>query len=249
MPSKIGRPREPTFRVKEILNNRLSDSNSPGKKKAWHEYSVGEKHRFTDIFTWNLGRKPLNHLFSINKKKPNILFLGPGKGEYIIPFKEELKFKGLEPEIDVFGLLKDTLSASVKPEIKNDFSMATPFESLDPEIKEHKNFFLKTIGKYDLIIAPMSVAYQTKYPSFALYQSALMLNKGGKAYLEVRSINSAKLADNKYGSQLLQLEKVFNRLINNYNKNYNQNNKYSFKILGDLKTNPFGVFVEIERIN
>jgi len=250
MPKKIGRIRQPTFLVKKVLAKEYSDSNAKNKNKAWHEYSDGGLHRYTDVFSWILAKKPIEHLLKINKKNPNILFLGPAKGEYIIPFKEELISKGKSPKIDVFGLFKETLSENVRKEITKDYSMETAFESLDPRNPNHRQLLLEMIEKYDLIMAPMSVTYQTNYPAFALYQSALMLSKNGKAYLEVRSLNSASLAGNqRIEKQLPQLEKLFNRFISIYNKKSNKQNKYNFKILGDINTHPVGVFVEIERIN
>lgn len=250
MPKKIGKIREPTILVKKVLAKEYSDANVKNKSKAWHNYSDGELHRYTDIFSWVLSKKPIEHLLKINKKTPNVLFLGPAKGEYIVPFKEELVSKGKNPKIDVFGLFKETLSENARKEINKDHSIETAFESLDPKNQIHRKLLLEMIGKYDLIMAPMSVTYQTNYPAFALYQSALMLSKNGKAYLEVRSLNSASLTGHSnIEKQLPQLEKLFNKFISIYNKKNNTQHKYNFNILGDIKTHPVGVFVEIERIN
>lgn len=246
---KIGRARKPTRLVKKILKKEYSEYDNNTKTKAWYKYTMGEKHRYPEIFSWQLARKPINHLVSLNKKKVNVMFLGPGKGEYILPFKEDLSRKGINSTVDVFSLDKGSISPEVKKEISKNYSKKTAFESLDPKNPHHKKIFLETIGKYDLIMAPRSVSYQTNYPAFSMYQAALMLSRNGKAYMEVRSLESVKfISDLGLEKKLNNLETVFSRFISVYNKKYKKNNHYSFNIIGDLKKDPVGAFIEIERI-
>jgi predicted nucleic acid-binding protein len=94
----------------------------------------------------------------------------------------------------------------------------------------------------------MGVGAHTKYTSNALFTSALMLQKGGKAYIQTNMWNY--LVKNSYDAKKTKLliKSVFNRLVVSYNKILEKSNlnkrKYSFNF---IESNNLG-FVEIERI-
>jgi hypothetical protein len=220
----------------------------------------GQKERFKEIFFKNLKKKPFNFLIKLGKEKPNVMFLGAGKGDTILEFlKHTSKFK-IKPIVDVFSLTKG-LSKNVLTKVRKDYSTNIAFEELN--IKNSKYKFLE--NKYDLIVGAMSVGYHTKYPTNAIFTSALMLKKGGKAYVEIDDLKSfLQLNKNefwkflKYSTinkeeiysqkQILVLEKIFNRMVNVYNPKL----EFTFNFINyknKMFNNVESVFVEIERLN
>ena len=104
----------------------------------------------------------------------------------------------------------------------------------------------------------MSVGVHTKYPINALFTSALMLRKGGKAYVEIPAIDKdyleymkmQKQSRSKYDKQLFysklqatKVEKIFDRFVNSYNP------KLKFKLEAvDTFYHEKYVFIEVTRI-
>ena len=226
-------------------------------KESWP--CNGQKERFKEIFFLNLYKKPLDFLQKLKKQNPNVMFLGSGRGGTISEFlKYTSKFK-IKPLVDTFSLTKN-LSKSVLSKVRKDYSANIGFEELNTKNSKYK--FLE--NKYDLIVGAMSVGYHTKYPANALFTSALMLKKGGKAYIEIDDLkqflqlnktqfikflkNSNLNKEEIYSQkQILFLEKVFNRMVNSYDPKL----EFSFNFIkykNKMFSSVDSVFVEIERI-
>jgi len=190
------------------------------------------------------------------------MFLGAGKGQTILEFKNFLLKHKVNPTVDVFSLTK-TLDSNIKSIVHKDFSKSIPFEHLNVKDSAYKN--LK--NKYDLVIGAMSVGVHTKYPANSLFTSALMLQKGGRAYIEVvdflkgysgkssikglkehLEINKPRVRDYQvsYQKQILVLENVFLRMV----KAYDPKLKFSIKMLDNPEKHfAFKVnFIEIRRV-
>ena len=220
----------------------------------------GQKERYRHIFA-ALNGAHVRFLVRHGNPNPNVMVLGAGKGETILEFKNFLLRHKVNPTVDVFSLTKN-LDPYIKKIVHKDFSENIPFEHLNVKDSAYKN--LK--NKYDLVIGAMSVGVHTKYPVNSLFTSALMLQKGGRAYIEMvdflkgsgkSSIKELKeyfkkkdisFIDDKilYQKQFLVLENVFLRMV----KVYNPKLKFSIKILDDYekhfayRTN----FIEIRRV-
>jgi hypothetical protein len=265
---------------RQILKN-VSDSLKKKSENVWA--SRGPKEKYIEIFNVVLKNKPMSFLvkrFSNKKQKPNIMFLGPAKGNYIPAFKKRLKNYKIEPNIDVFALTKN-LSLSAKKIVRKDYSSNMPFEELNTIANNLKIKLLQKelLHTYDLIMAPLSVGFHTIYPANALFTSALLLSKKGRAYVEVedykqffektyktefysffkvdkslKQTEKIKDINNMMYSQkqVDNMQKIFNRFVFVYNKKNKTKLKFALnKIIHIEKENYFGssVFFEIERIN
>ena len=229
---KFGKKREPV----DYISKHVID-----KSEVWGHN--GSKNRFKSIFLKNLERKPISFLQKIGKEKPNVIFLGPGKGVMITEFLKYTSKLKINPVVDVFALTKN-LSLEVNSQIRNDYSNNVPFEHLN--IKNSKCKFLEE--KYDLVISAMGVGAHTKYAPNALFTSALMLQKGGKAYIQTNMWNYLLKNSPDAKKTKLLIKSVFNRMVISYNKILEKSNlnprKYSFNF---IESNNLG-FVEIERL-
>jgi len=206
----------------------------------------GEPSRFHPIYNIFLNREPTNFLISLKKKNPKIMILGAGKGEDIPLFKKELQQNKINPIFDVFSLT-NSLSPKIKRNIvRNDFSNKLGFEQINPQTEEHKILINKIKGKYDLVVASLSVGVYTKYPSTTLLNAGMLLSKGGRAYIEVslaflearldkKSINYSWKLNNKYNL-------LFNKFVDTINKKENTDYKFRLSMVN-------GVTVLIERLN
>lgn len=244
---KFGRERETTEQVSKVLKNKF---------ESWG--SFGNREKFYSLFITVLEYKPLTFLkerFVNSKTKPQIMFLGPGRGGYIPIFKSALKSKNIIPEIDVFAL-KKSISENVKKEIKTDFSSKIPFEKLNTKTsnKNVKKLQEAFLHKYDLIMAPLSVGFHTLYPANALFTTALMLKTGGKAYIQVSPQFSQQYLftgspSNKKNFEVLKnMDVVFQRFVDSYNKQNNNNLKYTLNRITKTIDNKNIIYFEIERI-
>lgn len=271
---KVDREREPLHIVRRTLKR--------PREIYWGFY--GRKNRFYQIFEKSLKNNPILFLqerFANTKKNPQVMFLGPGKGEYILEFINALNYKSpkkIDPLIDVFALKKG-LSEEVQRKIRNDFSSEIAFEKLNTKTSNEVviNFQKKLINSYDLIMAPLSVGFHTQYPANALFTSAMMLKKGGKAFVQVEDFklyfekknnksfyeqctikNAKKYSIEKKVKRVLyiqkqidNMEKIFKRFVDSYNKTHETNfqfrlkrHEYFNKQHLDLST----VYFEIEKI-
>ncbi|HPC10210.1 MAG TPA: hypothetical protein PLN85_03965 [archaeon] len=252
---KIGHPREPIDGIKKIIDQKKANIN-----ESWP--SFGDSKRFYNIYIDALKGKPLIHLEKIKNKNPQIMVLGAGGGQDIILLKEYLEYKNIFPDIDVFSLTKSLDKNIIETNtVKNDYSFDTPLESIDPENPKHKKIIDKLIGKYDLVMAPLSVGMYTKYPAVNIFRTALLLKKGGKAYIEIEPFNNT-MTTTKHITfitfrdtsktkeyHLAHLEEIFNKMVNYYNKIEKKNNKYILKYIRHEKEPNYCLYIEIERIN
>jgi hypothetical protein len=243
---KFGKLRKPSLSLEEYLVSKA--------KESWG-YN-GTKDRFKTIFFEHLQKKPFRFLIKLRKEKPNVMFLGAGKGEALyqfIKFSSKLK---LNPIVDVFSFTK-SLTKDVKSLVNKDYSSRTLFEHLN--VKKSKFKFLE--NRYDLVVGAMSVGEHTYYPANAIFTSSLMLLKNGKAYIEVEDLRDrftvkeydAYISYLKkfpkqhhdelyYQKQIDNLKIIFKRMVYSYNPKL----EFSFKIIKNPKTAIN--FVEIERI-
>ncbi|MFA5745811.1 MAG: hypothetical protein WCX82_00465 [archaeon] len=245
--------RKPTSTVKDIVDFKQLERN------AW-QYNGNARY---DVYKVELAGKPVEHLVQLKKEKSQILILGPGLGKDILFLRKDLNEHKIKPIINVFGLTKITDSQSAYSYIDKDYSIGVPFENLDPKIENHREILEENIGKNDVIIALKSTSYHTNYLEFSLYQSAIMLSKGGKAYLEFNFLEikrkipiKDKEKEEEYYNRLKiyfnSIDKSVNRMVNLFNKKYQKEFKFNIvwdfirgKSSGDLKIN----YIEIERIN
>ncbi len=265
----FGQKRKPLKAISNILVKR---------KESWS--SEGPKEKFEYVFKKVLKNKPLLFLeknFSNKKQKPNIMFLGAGKGNYIPLFKQFLTNKKINPNIDVFSLTKN-LSKTAQKDVRKDLSSNLAFEELNTkllDIDKHKQLSQKqqvttatttpkTLQKhmfnnYNLVMAPLSVGYHTKHPANAVFTIAMMLKKGGRAYVEVDDLktfyNTIKkqipfsdikgLGNIQDIKELLYNQKQIDNMpsiLSKFVSSYNKTNKTSYRF--NIKKH---VFIEKDR--
>ncbi|MEI8364707.1 MAG: hypothetical protein WCF78_04620 [archaeon] len=184
------------------------------KKEHWPAF--GEKNRFDYTYVTKFKNLPIMHLKSINKKNPKIMILGAGSGRELIELKDILKKEKINPEINVFSLTKSLDKDIEKKIVNKDYSINKAIENIDP--KRDKQIIKENIGKYDLVVAPLSVGVYTDHVAYNMLLTSLLLRKHGKAYIEVND-NSQNLTRYK-------------RFIELYNKQFTKN--YEF-IINEIK--------------
>ena len=72
-------------------------------------------------------------------------------------------------------------------------------------------------GGYDLIVAPLNVGLHTFYPSHNCYRSALMLEKGDEAYIQLDYI-SGWIKPTYWQYKKEKIIELFQKLVANHNK-------------------------------
>lgn len=191
------------------------------KTEPWL-YRDGGKRRYKEIYVEELKNKVLNFILNDLKKNPEIIILGPGIGHDTAILKRELESYGINPQIDVFNLTKFALDESLLKQkiIRNDYSKQfLAFEKIN-EI-EHATLVKKIKHKYDIFVAPASVGRYTNSVPYALFQTSLILNKGGRGYIECVFI------DRKGFDEI----KIAQRMLAAYNKTAKEKVKIDLKIL------------------
>jgi hypothetical protein len=250
--TNVGREREVNQSVNFVLNS---------KKKRFEEWGFkGAKDRYKVVFELQLKKKPIKYLLSNNIKNPEIMMLGPSSGEYILEFKKQLVKNKINPVIDCFSL-KNELKTNIEQEVRLNIFGEGAFEKLNTKTNNTvlKKIQKSLINKYDLIIGAMSVGVHTKYPINALFTSALMLKKGGKAYIEIpvkdenylksmksmqRHLLTRSQKELLYSKlQSTKVEEFFNRFVNSYNPKL----KFKLKEIQSLYHEHY-TFIEITRI-
>lgn len=207
------------------------------KDKSWGDR--GSNYRFNSVFKIFLKAKPLDHILGLKKPKPEILFLGPGEGDYISLFVNELQITNprILPKVDVFGLTP-TLSDEAKKVVRTDFSKGKALEEIITNPDENKDFINHVSGRYDLIMADMSVGFHTDYPEHNLAYSALMLNKGGKLYFDfdasrIRELlpdfNSRSIKFSRFRYEYIK--RFVERFALFYNRKYETNLKFDVNLI------------------
>jgi hypothetical protein len=224
----------------------MEDAIGSGRRKEDWDIN-GETYRFKQIYKIILNNKPVAFLLSLKKRKPKIMILGAGIGNDLIEFKKELNKHNISPVFDVFSLTK-ALSDEVtnKKIARHDYSTNLGFEQIDPRVPSHKKIVDKTKGKYDLVMAPLSVGTYTKYPSTILLNSAMLLSKGGRAYVFMGLNHLVVIGENRIDGNIFELNKkyvlLFNKFVSSINKK--ENTDYKFKL-----SMANSVTVLIERLN
>jgi len=197
----------------------------------------GTKNRFQDAML-NLNNAPLKFLISKNNKEPKIMLLGTGQGLDIFKYKSEFAKHNIVPSFDVFSLHKELAEeVNANKLVNKDYSLGLPFEQINPKIESHSELILNTKGKYDLVMAQMSVGKYTEHLSTTLFNAALLLKKGGKAYIQIE-IDPRDFKTEQSKVKLNRASKtwvIFNRLVEWINKT--ENKKYVFKIKTSTQAN------------
>jgi hypothetical protein len=168
------------------------------KKEKWPAF--GQEYRYIHTFVKKFSEKPFLHLKKIKKEKPKIMVLGAGLGIDLIEFKKTLNSIKINPTIDVLSLTK-SLSPRAKKIVNKDYSQNKAIETID--FKKETKLASNLKNKYDLVVAPLSVGVYTDHPSYNMFLTSLMLNKNGKAYIE---LGEFKL---KTVTRLIQMKKNF----------------------------------------
>ena len=150
------------------------------KKEKWPAF--GQEYRYIHAFIKKFSEKPFLHLKKIKKEKPKIMVLGAGLGVDLIEFKKALNLIKINPTIDVLSLTK-SLSPRAKKIVNKDYSQNKAIETID--FKKETKLASNLKSKYDLVVAPLSVGVYTDHPSYNMFLTSLMLNKNGKAYIEL----------------------------------------------------------------
>ena len=187
---------------------------------------VGNKHLFKEIN--NLFRnklikniKDIKKSRDTNKHPIKLFFIGVGKGQDILGFKKYFQKQKIKNKIDVFNLKETKLINGVN----KDYSMndrVLPFEY-------YKNKSLEK--KYDFIVSGFGAGAYTNYPELILIKSALMLNRGGTAYIEYSELTK---------KTTLETLNIFKRFIRK------EHPELSFEI-NNIKKNNLLKFIEIKR--
>ncbi len=254
---------------KVFLTPEFKDQVRANRKKINNSFFIDyifeskkSKSRDTD---WNVNGQDIKYpqfydsILTSNIKKPKIMILGPSLGENIPKIKRSFEIVGKSPEIDVFGLTK-SIVRSARKIVRKDFSDNFTFEELWTN-PEYNRYLLKEIlGRYDFIEGVYSVGYHTNYPEKTSFFTALMLAKGGEAYLTINVLQlqsrlrnlimSKKIIKdhNAIGKLSYYLEntniprlsneyareyflKYLKLAVKRYNKDYNLNLDFDFEIV------------------
>ena len=193
-------------------------------KEEW--FVVGNKHLFKEINKL-FKNKLIENIENIRKSRDTnkhpikLFFIGVGTGEDILGFKEYFRKQKIKNKIDVFNLKEVKLIDG----INKDYSMkdrVLPFEY-------YKNKSLER--KYDFVISGFGAGAYTNYPELILIKSALMLNKGGIAYIEYSELTK---------KTTLETLNIFKRFIRK------EHPELDFE-LKNITKDKFFKFIEIKR--
>ncbi len=141
-------------------NRRKLDDTLSHSKKQLHEGwngCDGSARRYRKIYAHSLKLKPFNFLLEeLKVHDPNVIILGPGKGEDSHLFKAELEDIEVNIHLDTLGFSKTVHKELIKDKIiKKDYSpnisKGLAFEHINT--KEHPKLTKAIIGKYHLVVA------------------------------------------------------------------------------------------------
>lgn len=209
------------FENKRDIHHHIGPKIKKGFENWGSEFN-GNRNRYEEIYRYKLKEEVSNFILNDLKKHPEVMILGPGIGYDTAILKKELESIGIKPTIDVLNIFKSTLDKKLveKKIIREDLSREKVFEHInsiaDSEIIN------KVKGKYDVIVAPASVGYYSTSPPYTLFQTALMLSKKGRAFVEVALINNLKK------NAIEKILKIAPRMIEVFNKTHNLDLKYEF---------------------
>lgn len=218
---------QPKNKVLEIIKT---------KQEEWQHLGKAQEYKKNSVFWEDL----VYFLKLTRKRKSQIMVIGPGKGEDIIKFNEEVAKLNMHPEIDVFGLTK-SLSSNAEKIIRTDFSQYLALETLGANPEKYPELVNALKGKYDALISILGAGYHTNFPAQNCFFMALMLNVDGRAVIQIdnrilvrtkppsRYSNIEMLGGAKYFRPLVnKVLNVFPKLVAIYNKLHKTN--YRFEI-------------------
>ena len=225
--------KEPRADVKKMEEGLLLDS--------WKKY--GQKERYFSLFMETLHGEPLQFLKKTSEKNPEVLFLGAGKGEYILDFKKELISNKIDPIIDVLSI-QNVLDPKVRSTIREDHSIGESLETIASKsrrfkktdqnlakIKANRKLTQKMMAKYSLVMAPYSVGFHTNYPASNIFNVCLMLKPKGRAYVQIPRFNYV------FRTELLSLRNKKLSLLEKRAKILEVAKKYKFEKRTNLDPN------------
>ena len=227
--------KEPRADVKKMEEGLLLDS--------WKKY--GQKERYFSLFMETLHGEPVQFLKKTSEKKPEVLFLGAGKGEYILNFKKDLISNKIEPIIDVLSI-QNVLDPKVRSTIREDHSIGESLETIASKnrrlkekvtdqnlakIKANRKLTQKMMAKYSLVMAPYSVGFHTNYPASNIFNVCLMLKPKGRAYVQIPRFNYV------FRTELLSLRNKKLSLLEKRAKILEVAKKYKFEKRTNLDPN------------
>lgn len=166
------------------------------------------------------------------KKKPQIMVIGPGKGEDILEFQREMTKKGIHPEIDVFGLT-NSLYPEVYKVIRRDYSRRIALETVGANPEKYPYLIDALKGKYDLVTSFMSAGIYTNFPVHNCFFMAMMLAVRGEAHIDYINPYWNKLDKLKSKLNLESFPRIFSKLVATYNRLHNTNYKFELEHLGN----------------
>lgn len=233
-PKASGKPK--VFGKKRELKRSVRLRVDGQKRDHWPFH--GQKTRYRQIFTTILRKDPINHLIKTKNKKPKVMVLGPGEGNYISNFSSELRSHNINPRIDVLGLQKTINPELLKRKIvRRDLSRGVALEDISGNPKANRRLISRIKGKYDLVMAPASVGLHTLYPALNVFNVSCMLKKGGVAYIEVPTKERVEYYDKfaipekhkrRMISQLDRLPKAVEKFLESYGgKKFSQEFRFS----------------------
>jgi len=196
------------------------------KYEGW-SYCDGGFHRYKKIYSENLNNKPLNFILNdLKVHDPQVMILGPGKGHDSAILKSELQEFGVNLNIDTLGYSKTIdkellIHEIIRKDYSPHISKATAFEHINQI--EHPKIAKEIIGKYHLIIAERSIGVYGKSKSYAIFQTSLLLAKGGRAYIDL-----------DYNKPIKQIIDITKRMIHAYNKTNKQNLEFKIQEIKEL---------------
>ena len=227
--------KEPRADVKKMEEGLLLDS--------WKKY--GQEERYFSLFMETLHGEPLQFLKKTSEKNPEVLFLGAGKGEYILNFKKDLISNKIDPLIDVLSI-QNVLDRKVRSTIREDHSIGESLETIASKsrrlkekvtdqnlakIKANRKLTQKMMAKYSLVMAPYSVGFHTNYPASNVFNVCLMLKPKGRAYVQIPRFNYV------FRTELLSLRNKKLSLLEKRAKILEVAKKYKFEKRTNLDPN------------
>ena len=248
---------KPRTGFKKPVATELTEKNT----KLWREdwsipnkvFEFGAFHRFKQVYFNELKGLPLKFLIALKKRNPKVMVLGPGIGLDLIELKRYLERFEIDPEIDTFAITKALDVDAKKLTVTNEFAFNTPLELIDPKNPEHNAFVNHVTNRYDLVIAPLSVGFHTHYPAQNSFKSALMLTKGGEAFVQLEYVFGGETLIES-AKKRKALKTLFGKLVNNHNKRNGTNLQFELEFVRPniamrMLSSTYQIYLRIKRVN
>lgn len=248
---------KPKTGFKRPVATDLTEKNTKLWREDWSApdriFEFGAFHRFRNVYFSELKGIPLKFLIALRKRNPKVMVLGPGLGLDLIELKRYLEHYGIDPEIDTFAITKALDQDAKELTVTNEFAFNTPLELIDPKKPEHNAFVEHVINRYDLVVAPLSVGFHTHYPAQNSFKSALMLNKGGEAFVQLEYVFGGETLFES-ARKRKALRQLFEKLVENHNKKNNTNLKFELDFIRPnialrMLSSSYQIYLRIKRVN